>query len=110
MPSLNPDGIASNRAITPTAWTSIATGIRRTGAPTPPLPESPKGKPARRSASAFRAETQALRDFLLQLQPRVSSLRVVIVHSSTRRSQGEVVSGRRRLDGADARVCFGRRL
>ena len=94
VPSLDPDGIASNsrynangvdlnRNWDTTDWRSDAA-----------VPESPKGKPGAGGARPLsEPETQALRDFLFQLQPRVSSLRVVIVHSSTRRSQGEVYPG-----------------
>jgi serine/threonine protein kinase len=94
VPSLDPDGIASNsrynangvdlnRNWDTTDWRSDAA-----------VPESPTGKPGAGGARPLsEPETQALRDFLFQLQPRVSSLRVVIVHSSTRRSQGEVYPG-----------------
>ena len=94
VPSLDPDGNASNsrynangvdlnRNWDTTDWRSDAA-----------VPESPKGKPGAGGARPLsEPETQALRDFLFQLQPRVSSLRVVIVHSSTRRSQGEVYPG-----------------
>jgi len=94
VPSLDPDGNASNsrynangvdlnRNWDTTDWRSDAA-----------VPESPTGKPGAGGARPLsEPETQALRDFLFQLQPRVSSLRVVIVHSSTRRSQGEVYPG-----------------
>ena len=94
VPSLDPDGNASNsrynangvdlnRNWDTTDWRSDAA-----------VPESPTGKPDAGGARPLsEPETQALRDFLFQLQPRVSSLRVVIVHSSTRRSQGEVYPG-----------------
>jgi len=93
-PSLNPDGNASNsrynangvdlnRNWDTTDWKSDAA-----------VPESPTGKPGAGGARPLsEPETLALRDFLFQLQSRVSSLRVVIVHSSTRRSQGEVYPG-----------------
>ncbi len=94
LPSLNPDGIASNsrynahgvdinRNWDASDWRSDAA-----------VPDYPNGKPgAGGSSSASEPETRALRDYMLQLRSRVSGLRVVVIHSSVRRSEGEVYAG-----------------
>jgi serine/threonine protein kinase len=87
MPSLNPDGNANgvdlNRNWDTADWRS-----------NPAVPGYPNGKSGAGGSRPFsEPETCALRDLLLQLQPQVTNLRVVILHSSVRRSQGELYPG-----------------
>jgi len=94
IPSLNPDGNAANsrynahgvdlnRNWETTDWRSDAA-----------VPGYPQGKPGSGGQYPFsEPETRALRDLLLQIRSRFPYLRVIVLHSSMRRSRGEVYPG-----------------
>jgi predicted deacylase len=98
VPTLNPDGNVSNSRFNAndvdlnrnwgsSDWKSNAA-----------VPGYPDGKPGAGGDYAFsEPETSALRDFLLRLQPRGENVRVVVLHSSVRRTRGEIYPG-----GSDA--------
>jgi predicted deacylase len=94
IPSLNPDGNASNSRFNANGvdlnrnwdtsdWRSKAV-----------VPGYPNGKSGAGGSSPFsEPETRALRDFLLTLRSQGRDIRVVVLHSSVRRTQGEVYPG-----------------
>lgn len=94
VPSMNPDGNASssrynangvdlNRNWDTTDWRANA-----------PVPGYPNGKAGTGGSHPFsEPETIALRDFFLMLERQARDMRVVVLHSSVRRSQGEVYPG-----------------
>lgn len=94
IPIINPDGLAMgsrynaqsvdlNRNWDTADWKSNAA-----------VPGYPDGKPGAGGMQPFsEPETRALRDYLNNLQANVSSLRILILHSSVRISSGQIYPG-----------------
>jgi serine/threonine-protein kinase len=94
IPSLNPDGNAAN-----SRYNAHGVDLNRNWEttdwrPDAAVPGYPQGKPGSGGQYPFsEPETRALRDLLLQIRSRFPYLRVIVLHSSMRRSRGEVYPG-----------------
>ncbi len=94
MPSLNPDGNALNSRYNANGVDLNRNWDSQDWRSDPAVPEQPSGKAgAGGSRPLSEPESRALRDFIFTLQPQGTSLRLVVVHSSMRRTSGQVYPG-----------------
>jgi serine/threonine-protein kinase len=94
IPTINPDGNTENSRYNANGVDLNRNWDTKDWKSSAAVPGYPEGKTGSGGSYAFsEPETQALRDLLHQFQSDSPSMRIVIYHSSVRRSKGEVYPG-----------------
>jgi hypothetical protein len=94
MPSLNPDGNALNSRYNANGVDLNRNWDSADWRSDPAVPEQPSGKAgAGGSRPMSEPESRALRDYIYSLQAQGTNLRIVVLHSSVRRTSGQIYPG-----------------